>query len=105
MKVRYIPEAAGRFLAVLTELVAVHPFAADRFARSVERNLSRLAAFPRSGFPVREFPELSLREFIVEPCRFFYLIDERKKMVWLIDVWHGAQIPAYPRLPDVGAQR
>jgi plasmid stabilization system protein ParE len=104
MKVRYIPEAADRFLAVLTELVAVNSFAADRFARSVERNLSRLATFPRSGFPVREFPKLSLREFIVEPYRFFYFIDPRKKMVWIVDIWHGAQIPTYPRLP-ASAQR
>ena len=54
---------------------------------------------------MREFPELSLREFIVEPYRFFYFIDERKKLVWIVDVWHGAQLPTYPRLPDAGAQR
>ena len=34
MKVRYIPEAADRFLAVLTELVAVNPFAADTASRA-----------------------------------------------------------------------
>jgi plasmid stabilization system protein ParE len=105
MKVRYTPEAAERFLQVLTELVAVNPFAADRFARTVEQKFSRLAIFPHSGFRVREFPDLPLREFIVEPYRFFYTVDERHSMVWVVDVWHGAQIPTYPTMPDAGAPR
>ena len=99
MKVRYTPEATERFLQVLTDLVAVNPFAADRFARTVERHLSRLAAFPRSGFRVREFSDLPLREFIVEPYRFFYCIDERRTLVLIVSVWHGAQLPAQPDLP------
>jgi len=105
MKVRYTPEATERFLQVLTDLVAVNPFAADRFARTVERHLSRLAAFPRSGFSVHEFPDLPLREFIVEPYRFFYRVDEARRIVFIVDVWHGAQLPIYPPLTDVGAPR
>jgi plasmid stabilization system protein ParE len=105
MKVRYTPEAAERFLQVLTDLAAINPVAADRFARTVEGKFPRLATFPRSGFRVREFPDLQLREFIVEPYRFFYYVDEARQMVWIVDVWHGAQIPTYPSLPSIGAAR
>lgn len=99
MKVRYIPEVADRFLGVLTELAAVNLFAAERFARSVERHYRQLAAFPQSGARVRDFPDLPLRQFIVEPYRFFYSVDARKRTIWIVDIWHGAQIPAEPRLP------
>lgn len=104
MKVRYTPEAEDRFFEVLSALASVNPFAADRFSRKVERVYPRLAKFPRSGSRVREFPGPLLREFIVEPYRFFYFIDERRKTVWIVDVWHGAQLPAYPQLPDATAE-
>lgn len=55
MKVRYTPEAAERFLQVLTDLAALNPLAAERFARLVERQFTRLASFPQSGFGVRAF--------------------------------------------------
>lgn len=103
MKVRYTPEAAERFLQVLTDLAAINPLAAERFARTVERQFTRLAAFPQSGFGVREFPDLQLREFIVQPYRFFYSVDQARRMVWIVDVWHSAQLPAYPNLRDAGA--
>lgn len=103
MKVRYTPEAAERFLQVLTDLAAFNPLAAERFARLVERQFTRLAAFPQSGFGVREFPDLQLREFIVSPYRFFYSVDQSRSMVWVVDLWHSAQLPAYPNLRDAGA--
>ena len=99
MKVRYLPSAADRFLDILTALAGVNPFAADRFARSVERQYLRLATFPRSGLRVREFPDLPLQQFFVEPYRFFYYVDEPRKTIWIIDLWHSAQLPLDPQLP------
>ncbi len=99
MKVRYIPEAAARFAAVLMELGARNPVAADRFARKLESHYQRLAAFPHSGAGVHEFPDLPVRQFIVEPFRFFYVIDTRQQTIWIVDLWHGAQLALKPRLP------
>ena len=34
------------------------------------------------------------REVVVAPYRFFYRVD--KKTVWIVAVWHGAQISRSP---------
>jgi len=56
--------------------------------------LSRLNKFPGSGRPLPEFPELSFRDVIVNPYRFFYKVKD--KNVWIVAVWHGAQLPDEP---------
>lgn len=99
MKVQYTRPASKRLAELVGELRAVNPFAVKRLAKSLARALRRLSSFPRSGSLVREFLGLAFREFIVEPYRFFYSVDDARQTVWIIDVWHGAQIPAQPRLP------
>lgn len=69
--------------------------AARRFKRRCERALRRLEEFPESGRKIPEFPELSHRELIVKPYRFFYRIQD--EIVWIVAVWHGAQIPRSPK--------
>jgi plasmid stabilization system protein ParE len=38
-----------------------------------------------------EFPDTHYREVIVAPYRFFYRVKDN--VVWIVAVWHGAQIP------------
>jgi len=56
--------------------------------------LRRLEKFPESGRVILEFPELPHRELIVAPYRFFYRV--KGKTVWVVAVWHGAQLPGEP---------
>jgi len=56
--------------------------------------LRRLEKFPESGRVIPEFPELPHRELIVAPYRFFYRV--KGKTVWVVAVWHGAQLPGEP---------
>lgn len=70
--------------------------AAERFRLRCEESLRRLEEHPDSGRAIPEFPELLHRELIVKPYRFFYRVSGRT--VWIVDVWHGAQIPNAP--PD-----
>ena len=88
---------------MLGRLYSVNPFAAVRFANAVGQAMRRIARYPRMGHGVPEYPKAPIRQFIVEPYRFFYFIDEQKKRVLVVDVWHGAQLPAEPRLP-MGAE-
>ncbi|MCP4578393.1 MAG: type II toxin-antitoxin system RelE/ParE family toxin [Deltaproteobacteria bacterium] len=60
------------------------------------RVLRRLEDFPESGRVIPEFPELSYREVIISPYRFFYKIKDH--MVWIVAVWHGPQLPEEPGL-------
>ncbi len=39
-------------------------------------------------------PYPPFREIIVSPYRFFY--REKGKTVWIVAVWHGAQLPEEP---------
>jgi plasmid stabilization system protein ParE len=58
--------------------------------------LRRLEDFPESGRIIPEFPELPYREVIVSPYRFFYKIKE--ETIWIVAVWHGAQLPRKPEI-------
>lgn len=99
MKVLFAVAAAARYDEVLSVLRQENPLAADRMVENVNRALRRLRAFPLSGSQVREFPFLPLRQAIVEPYRFFYIIDEHLRAVVIVSVWHGAQLPDQPQLP------
>jgi len=54
-----------------------------------------LEDFPESGRVVPEFPDLPYQEVIIPPYRFFYRI--KGDVVWIVAVWHGAQLPKEPR--------
>jgi plasmid stabilization system protein ParE len=62
--------------------------------RRAETVLRRLERFPDSGRTLPEFPDLPHREVIVTPYRFFYRVV--RSTVWIVAVWHGAQLPKAP---------
>lgn len=99
MKVRLTPEARGKIDDALYRILLSDVFAARRYRDRVALALRRLGQFPQLGHFVPEYPTAPIKQFIVEPYRFFYFIDERRRVLWVVDVWHGAQIPDYPQLP------
>jgi toxin ParE1/3/4 len=96
LKVRFTPSGRRQFLAALGYIAQENPQAALAFRRRAETKLRRLERFPRSGRPLPEFPELPHRELIVAPYRFFYRVQRR--VIWVVAVWHGAQLPSDPAL-------
>lgn len=99
MKLRFAPRATAQYTAALVYLTEQNPQAALRYFNTAEAALARLRSFPMLGSYTREYAHLSVRQVIVEPYRFFYVIDQRRNTVWVIDVWHVAQIPDEPQLP------
>jgi len=95
MKVRFTPSARNQFLSALAYICRDKPSAAVNFRNKAETILRRLEIFPESGRVILEFPELPYREVIVPPYRFFYKI--RDPIVWIVAVWHGAQLPKEPK--------
>lgn len=95
MNVRFTPSARNQFLNAIAYICRDNPMAAEAFHQKAQKSLSRLRGFPRSGRALPEFPDLPFREIIVPPYRFFYRI--RDKTVWVVAVWHGAQLPDQPR--------
>jgi toxin ParE1/3/4 len=96
VRVRFTPTGRAQFLAAIASIRRENPTAAARFRQRAEQTLRRLEQFPESGRVVPEFPDLSYREVIVSPYRFFYRIQEAT--VWVVAVWHGAQPPEEPHV-------
>ncbi len=94
MKLKFTPSARTQFLEGLDYIRHDNPTAARRFRERVEEVLRRLEEFPDSGRSIPEFPDLPHREVIVTPYRFFYRVVG--KTVWVVAVWHGAQLPEGP---------
>jgi plasmid stabilization system protein ParE len=94
LKVLFTPSGRNQFLAAVGYIYRESPTAAVAFRRKAEKVLSRLREFPQSGRVLPEFPDLPFREVIVTPYRFFYRV--KGKNVWIVAVWHGAQLPEEP---------
>ncbi len=94
MKVRFTPTGERQFLQVIAHILADRPSAARRFHARATKILARLARFPESGRRLPEFPALPYREVIVRPYRFFYRVQD--DTVWVVGVWHAAQLPGAP---------
>ena len=94
MKIRFTKSARAQFLSALSYIKRDNLDAATRVRQRAETVLRRLESFPESGRIVPEFPDLPYREVIVPPYRFFYRVKNRT--VWIVAVWHSAQLPAEP---------
>lgn len=95
MKVKFTPSARSQFLEGLAYIRKDSPTAARQFREKAETVLRRLEEFPESGRSIPEFPDLPHREVIVRPYRFFYRVSG--KTIWVVAVWHGAQLAEGPR--------
>lgn len=94
MKIKFTPSARTQFLSALSYIHNDKPSAAVNFRNHVEKILRRFEDFPESGRIIPEFSELPYREVIISPYRFFYRI--KADVVWIVAVWHGAQLPKEP---------
>ena len=94
MKIRFTSLARAQFLEGLEFIARDSPAAAGRLRAKVMTVLQRLEEFPNTGRSIPEFPDLPHREVIVRPYRFFYRVVGRT--VWIVAVWHGAQLPDGP---------
>ena len=97
MKVLFTPSGRTQFLAAIAYIYRKNPEAARAFREKAEEILSRLRKFPQSGRILPEFPDFPFHEVIIVPYRFFYRVKD--KTVWIIAVWHSAQLPEAPEEP------
>jgi toxin ParE1/3/4 len=94
LRILFTPTGLRQFLDALAYIHRDNLSSAVRFRQKAEKALSRLGEFPESGRLLPEFPDLPFREVIVKPYRFFYRTKD--KTVWIVAVWHGAQLPDEP---------
>lgn len=94
MRILFTPAARAQYLAAVAYLAQDRPLAARRFHQRAARSLRRLERFPNSGRHIPEFPDLPHREVVLPPYRYFY--RREGKTVWIVAVWHDAQLPEPP---------
>ena len=94
MNILFTLSARLQFLEAVECIRRDNPAAASDFRDKAEKSLSRLKKFPESGRLLPEFPDLPFREVVVPPYRFFYRVTN--EAVWIVAVWHGAQLPYEP---------
>jgi len=94
LRVRFTRAGRAQFLAALAYIAADNPTAAARLSDRAGASLARLADYRESGRVLPEFPDLPFREVVVAPYRFFYRV--KGDTVWVVAVWHGAQLPDEP---------
>ncbi len=94
MKILFTPTARLQFFEAIAYIRRDNHIAAADFRHKAEKSLTRLKKFPESGRLLPGFPELPFREVIVHPYRFFYRVKD--KTVWIVAVWHDAQLPYEP---------
>jgi toxin ParE1/3/4 len=94
VKLRFTPSARTQLLDAVGYIAVRRPAAARAFFERVHQRLQALESYPESGRVVPEFPDLPFREVLVPPYRLFYL--QRGKHVWVVGVWHDAQLPEEP---------
>ena len=103
MKVRFTPMGRAQFLAALDYIRADNPAAALALRRKAAESLSRLADFPELGALAARVSGVPFREIIVAPYRFFYRV--KADTVWVVAVWHGAQLPDEPETLSMANKR
>ena len=98
--VRFTPPARAEFLAAVAYIRADRPAASRGFKARANDNLAHLMEFPDAGRVIPEYPHLGFREVLVDPYRFFYRV--KLETIWVVGVWHDAQIPNEPQEPAGG---
>jgi len=96
MRLRFTPSAQREFLDVIDYIRRDRPIAAERFRQKVERILRRLETFPESG---PRIPELRIFHTVRSSCGpavSSTKVAKADDTVWIVAVWHGAQVPDKP---------
>jgi toxin ParE1/3/4 len=93
MIVRWSPEAAADFAAIVDYIQKQNPSAAERVARTIYDGVISLARFPRQG---RIGRERDTRELIFSPLPFIVVYRVKDDAVEIVRVLHGSQ--KWPRV-------
>lgn len=86
--VRWSPEAAADFAAIIEYIRERNPSAADRVARPIYDGIASLASFPRQGRPGRL---KGTRELVFAPLPYIAVYRVKAEVVEIARVLHGSQ--------------
>jgi toxin ParE1/3/4 len=88
MTVRWSPEAAADFAAIVEYIRKQNPSAAERVANKIYDGVVSLASFPRKGRPGRT---KGTRELVFSPLPYIAVYRVKDGVVEIARVLHGSQ--------------
>jgi toxin ParE1/3/4 len=88
MMVRWSPEAAADFAAIVEYIRKQNPSAAERVAHKIYEGVAALAAFPNQG---RSGRTNGTRELVLSPLPYVVVYRVKEDAVEIARVLHGAQ--------------
>ncbi|HVI06663.1 MAG TPA: type II toxin-antitoxin system RelE/ParE family toxin [Candidatus Binatia bacterium] len=88
MTIRWSPEAATDFGAIVEYIRRQNPSAANRVAHSVYEAIMSLERFPHQG---REGRQSGTRELVLAPLPFVVVYRIKEEFVEIARVLHGSQ--------------
>jgi toxin ParE1/3/4 len=86
--IRWSPEAAADFAAIVEYIRKQNPAAAERVAHTIYEGIASLASFPRQGRPGRIS---GTRELVFSPLPFIGVYRVGTEAVEIARVLHGSQ--------------
>jgi toxin ParE1/3/4 len=88
MMVRWSPEAAADFAAIVEYIRKQNPSAAERVANKIYDGVVSLASFPKQGRPGRT---KGTRELVFSPLPYIAVYRLKNEVVEIARVLHGSQ--------------
>jgi toxin ParE1/3/4 len=88
MTVRWSPEAAADFAAIVGYIRKENPAASERIAHTIYDNISSLTSFPHRGRPGKI---KDTRELVLTPLPFITVYRVKLEVVEIVRVLHGSQ--------------
>jgi len=83
--------------AIVSFIAQDNPIIAESFGYRLMSKVDVLAQFPEIGCVVPEENDETLRELVLRPYRIIYKVFEKKQIVAIIRIWHGAR--GEPEIP------
>ncbi len=85
-------DTAGEDLkAIVFRIGLDNPSAAARLAARILSRIEIAARFPRSIRMVPEKDSSNIREAILNPYRIVFAVDERRKVLHVLRIWHASR--------------
>lgn len=92
MRVIFSDTAKADMAEIVRYIARDKPQAARKWAASIRKSARRLSTFPQLGRVVPEYGDEKIREIIKGPYRVIYKIDEGKKTIVILTVYHGKRL-------------
>jgi toxin ParE1/3/4 len=90
-EISWTESASADLESIVDHLARISPDVAEKTADAILSHIEVLRTFPRIGPRYAKDPQGQVREVLCGKYRIFYRLNEPRKEVQILTVWHGAR--------------